>query len=355
MKKAVIMAGGTGGHVFPALALAGELSARGWKILWLGGSEGIETTAVPAAGYALEVLGTQGIRGKGPLKKVLGLVAAVKATRRARDILRSAQPNVVISLGGYTAGPGGLAAKMLGLPLVIHEQNAVAGLTNKILAKFADEVAQAFPSAFAKAHTLGNPVRTPIVKLPAPEARNHARSTPLRVLVFGGSQGAQALNEQVPQAIAELGLPLQVWHQAGRGKADAAREAYSRAPMTAVVEARVVEFIERMEEAYFWADLVIGRAGALTVSEIACAGVPAILVPLPGAVDDHQTQNGRWLERAGAATVVAQADLKTHLAGHLKTWLSDPELLKAGAAKARSIAITNATHRLANLCEDTAQ
>ena len=239
----------------------------------------------------------------------------------------------------------------MGVPLVLHEQNAVAGMTNKILAKLAQAVAQAFPNTFEGAQTTGNPVRPEILAMAGPAERGVAQSQPLRLLVFGGSQGAQALNEQVPAALAQLSTPLAIVHQAGRGKAEATRQAYQQAG----VPAQVIEFIDDMAEAYSQADLVIGRAGALTVSELAAAGLPAILVPLPIAVDDHQTHNGRWLERAGAAEILPQPQLSVQLAKRLGNWLDQPDLIKDAAQRGYDLAIRDATHRLADLCESTAR
>lgn len=346
-KRAMIMAGGTGGHVFPALALAQELTARGWSIHWLGGNTGIENRAVPAAGYPLTILGTQGLRGKGLSAKIRGVIALLKAIAHAVRILRQQRPNVVVSLGGYTAGPGGVAAKLLGIPVVLHEQNAIAGLTNRLLARLAVSQAQAFPNTLPRAVTTGNPVRQDILDLPAPAERGVGQRAPLRVLVFGGSQGAQALNKTCPQALAAVEQPLDIRHQAGRDQASDTQAAYAAAG----VEADVVEFIDDMQAAYQWADLAICRSGALTVSELAAVGLPALLVPLPIAVDDHQTANGRWLERAGAADIIPQSTLSEQLPLKLNSWLSDPELLQAAAQRGHAIAHRDATERLADLVE----
>lgn len=346
-KLAMIMAGGTGGHVFPALALAEQLVARGWSIHWLGGSTGIETRAVPQAGYPMTVLGTQGLRGKGLAKKLRGVIALIKAIASAIKVLRQHQPAVVVSLGGYTAGPGGLAAKLLGIPVVLHEQNAVPGLTNKVLARLASAQAQAFDKTLPGAHTTGNPVRADILALPAPVLPAHAIP---RVLIFGGSQGAQALNQTVPAAIAQSGVQVDVLHQAGRDQVAATQALYQAAG----VQAQVVEFLDDMAQAYQWADLAIGRSGALTVSELAAVGLPAILVPLPIAVDDHQTANGRWLERAGAAEIVPQSQLAEQLPKRLKSWLCQPDVLFAAAQRGHALAIRDAAPRLADLVESHA-
>lgn len=350
-KRVIIMAGGTGGHVFPAISLAQELVHRGWSIHWLGGHRGIETRAVPEAGFDMTVLGTRALRGQGVVGKFMGVLAVLKALIKALGVLRAQRPDLVVSLGGYTAGPGGLAARLMGVPLILHEQNAVAGMTNKILAKLAQAVAQAFPKTFEGAHTTGNPVRPEILAMASPSQRGVAQAQPLRLLVFGGSQGAQALNEQVPAALAQLSTPLAIVHQAGRGKAEVTRQAYQQAG----VSAQVIEFIDDMAEAYSQADLVIGRAGALTVSELAAAGLPAILVPLPIAVDDHQTHNGRWLERAGAAEILPQTQLAAQLAKRLSNWLDQPDLIKDAAQRGYDLAIRDATTRLADLCESTAR
>ena len=349
-KLAMIMAGGTGGHVFPALALAESLSERGWDIHWLGGNRGIETRAVPAAGYPMSVLGTQALRGRGLIAKLFSVVALLRAIVKALVILRRTSPAVVVSLGGYTAGPGGIAAKLLGIPVILHEQNAVAGLTNKVLARVASGIAQAFPDTLAGGVTTGNPVRRDIIALPSPESRQVGHRSPIRILVFGGSQGAQALNQAVPVALAQAGLDIDVLHQAGRDKVSDTEAAYAEQNQTA----RVVEFLDDMAEAYAWADLVICRSGALTVSELAATGVAAILVPLPIAVDDHQTANGRWLERAGAAEILPQRQLAEQLPRRLASWCTQPELLHQAAIRGRALAITDATERLADLVESHA-
>ena len=349
-KLAMIMAGGTGGHVFPALALAEQLVQRGWSIHWLGGNTGIETRAVPAAGYPMSVLGTQGLRGKGLMAKVRGVIALLRAIASAIIVMRKQRPAVVVSLGGYTAGPGGVAAKLLGIPVVLHEQNAVAGLTNKLLARVAVGQAQAFPKTLPGAHTTGNPVRADILQLPAPGQRGVSTRTPPRLLVFGGSQGAQALNLALPQAIAESGLTLEVLHQAGLEQVADTQARYQAVG----VQAQVVEFLDDMAQAYAWADLAVGRSGALTVSELAAAGLPAILVPLPIAVDDHQTQNGRWLERAGAAEIVPQSQLSEQLPKRLNSWFSQPDVLLAAAERGHALAIRDAAPRLADLVESHA-
>ena len=232
-KRAIIMAGGTGGHVFPAISLAQELVSRGWSIHWLGGHRGIETWAVPEAGFDMTVLGTRALRGQGVVGKLMGMLALVKALIKALRVLRAQRPDLVVSLGGYTAGPGGLAARLMGVPLVLHEQNAVAGMTNKDSRQTCAGRGSGLSQYLRGAQTTGNPVRPEILAMAAPAEQGVAHAQPLRLLVFGGSQGAQALNEQVPAALAQLSAPLAIVHQAGRGKAEATRQAYQQADVPA--------------------------------------------------------------------------------------------------------------------------
>lgn len=306
--RILIMAGGTGGHVFPALAVADALRAREVEVLWLGTRAGLESRVVPAAGYPLHVLEVQGLRGTGVRRLLVAPFRLSLALLQAVRILRRERPQAVLGMGGFVTGPGGLAAWLLRRPLLVHEQNAVAGLTNRLLAPLATRVMQAFPGALGRAalHT-GNPVREAIAALASPAERFAARQGPLRLLVLGGSQGAQALNMTAPQALAAVPADQrpEVWHQAGTRLLQAAREAYAAAG----VDARVEPFVEDMAAAYGWADLVLCRAGALTVAELAAAGVGAILVPFPHAVDDHQTRNAEYLVAAGAARLVPQATL----------------------------------------------
>ena len=356
-KVALIMAGGTGGHVFPALATARVLRRRGFEIVWLGTRRGIESRLVPAAGFPVEWLSVSGLRGKGvaalaaaPFKLAVALVQAIRAVRRHA-------PQVVLGAGGFASGPGGVAAWLLRRPLVVHEQNAVAGMTNRILARLATRVLEGFPGSFGrgvKAEYVGNPVRAEIASVAPPQRRYAGREGRVRLLVFGGSQGAQRLNAVVPAALAELPLALrpEVLHQSGaRGHEETLKAYQSRG-----IEADVRAFIDDMAGAYGWADLAVCRAGALTVAELAAAGVPAILVPFPAAVDDHQTRNAEHAVQANAAVLLPEASLTpVSLAATLR------ELLEAGrphlmqmAQAARAVAITDADERLADACVEAA-
>lgn len=350
-RRVLIMAGGTGGHVFPALATADALRAQGVEVEWLGTAAGIEADVVPRAGIRLHCIDVRGVRGKGRVRQLLAPFGLLLALWQAFGVLRRVRPDAVLGMGGFASGPGGLVAWLLRMPLVIHEQNAVAGTTNRILAHFATRVLQAFPRAFKGAdrgEVVGNPVRGPILELPAPQQRFEGREGPLRVLVIGGSLGARAINELVPAALAQLpgDQRPEVWHQAGRRNIDEAQAAYAAAG----VEARVVPFIERMDEAYGWADLVLCRAGALTVSELAIAGVASILVPLPHAIDDHQSANAGFLDAAGAGIRVAQRELTpARLLELLKTLNSREQLLNMANA-ARALARPEASETVARVC-----
>lgn len=342
-----IMAGGTGGHVFPGLAVAAALGRRGAEVRWLGGARGLEGRLVPAAGIPLRRLPVEGLRGRGPAGWLAAPWRVGRALAAALAALRRDRPAVVLGMGGYAAGPGGVAAWLLGIPLVIHEQNAVAGLTNRLLARLARRRLEAFPGTLPGGEHVGNPVREAIAALPPPRARLAGRGGPLRVLVLGGSQGAAALNRVVPEAAAQAGVALAIRHQAGAGKEAAARAAYAAAG----VEAEVVPFLDDMAAAYGWADLVVARAGALTVAELAAAGVPSILVPYPHAVDDHQAANAAWLAAAGAAWVVREAELDApRLAGLLAQAAGDREGLVRMAEAARGRAVTDAAARVAEAC-----
>ena len=287
----LIMAGGTGGHVFPALAVARALRRRNQNIVWLGSRRGIENELVPGNGFLLEATRVTGLRGKGLLSWLIAPVKLVIAIFDALRVVMRHRPQLVIGMGGFASGPGGLAAWILRRPLIIHEQNSVAGLTNRLLAGFAREVLEAFPGSFSAdrhARHVGNPVRPEIANLPDPARRLESRKGPVRLLILGGSQGARVLNQTVPAAIARLsdGPSFEIWHQTGNSDAEATRTAYAECAQPARVDA----FIDDVAECYAWADLVICRAGALTISELAAAGLGAILVPYPSAVDDHQTR-----------------------------------------------------------------
>lgn len=351
MNKALVMAGGTGGHVFPALAVAQRLASAGWQIHWLGSAGGMEVELVTKNGIAISTLPVSGLRGGGaarllaaPFKLLRSLAGAVRVVRRER-------PDLVIGFGGFASGPGGVAARLCGVPLVVHEQNAIAGLTNRLLARIAARVLVAFPEAarqLPRAAVVGNPVRDAICAVPAPAARYAGRSGALRILVVGGSLGAQALNTHVPAALALLArdLALDVRHQTGRKSVDETRGNYLRVG----VPADVVAFIDDMADAYAWADLVVCRSGALTVSELAAAGVPAIFVPFPHAVDDHQTHNAGYLVGAGAARLLPQDRLHAEsLAAEIRA-IAARDTLLAMAQAARKASFGDVSSEIARVC-----
>jgi UDP-N-acetylglucosamine--N-acetylmuramyl-(pentapeptide) pyrophosphoryl-undecaprenol N-acetylglucosamine transferase len=348
----MIMAGGTGGHVYPALALARAMRARSWQVVWLGTRRGIEARLVPAENFPIAWLSVGGLRGKGVLTLLAAPWKLARALFEARAAIRQYQPTVVVGLGGFASGPGGIAAWLARRPLLIHEQNAVAGLTNRWLARLAERVLTAFPGSFragAAASVIGNPVRADIVALPPPVERFGRRSGPLRILVIGGSQGAVKLNRIVPQGIAQLGksVKLDIWHQSGERWIEQARRFYADAG----VNARVEPYIEDMAEAYAWADLVICRSGALTVSELAAAGLGAVLVPFAAAVDDHQTRNAEYLVADGAAVMIAESELDApRLARALQPLCEGRGRLIVMAERARLLARPRATEELADAC-----
>jgi UDP-N-acetylglucosamine--N-acetylmuramyl-(pentapeptide) pyrophosphoryl-undecaprenol N-acetylglucosamine transferase len=351
-RPVLIMAGGTGGHVFPALAVAEELAARGVAVSWLGTRRGLEARVVPAAGYPLQTMRVSGLRGKGVVRLLLAPFMLLIALLQALVILLRLRPRAVLGMGGFAAGPGGLVAWLLRRPLLIHEQNSVAGMTNRWLAPLAQTVMEAFPGSlpakYRPLHT-GNPVRGEITRLPEPAERLARRHAELRVLVIGGSLGAQALNSTVPAAVARLssGNVCSVRHQTGITDVEAVRQAYTAAG----IDAQVSAFIDDMAAAYAWADLVICRAGALTVAELAVVGVAAILVPYPHATDDHQTGNARFLADAGAAILQPQDTLNPQrLAVLLDDFAARRELLLEMACRARALALPQAARRVAELC-----
>ncbi len=355
----MIMAGGTGGHVYPALAVARGLAAMGRDVVWLGTRRGLEGRIIPQQQIPIEWISVSGLRGKGVVSWLLAPFRLLRALFQALSILRKTRPSVVLGMGGFVSGPGGLAARLLGRRLVIHEQNAVAGLTNRSLARIADRVLEAFPGSFPNpghirsgVETVGNPVRDEILSLPEPGRRMAGRSGSLRLLVLGGSQGALRLNTITPLALAQIdgGQRPQVWHQAGAGTLDQAKSAYRLHD----VDARVEPFIEQMADAYGWADLVICRAGALTVFELAAAGLAAVLVPFPSAVDDHQTLNADWLVRAGAAVLLPEADLSADsLAAMILKFSGDRQGLLDMAGRARALAAPGACGKVVRACLGT--
>ncbi|MBZ0329101.1 undecaprenyldiphospho-muramoylpentapeptide beta-N-acetylglucosaminyltransferase [Halomonas sp. ANAO-440] len=353
-RRVLIMAGGTGGHVIPALSLAKGLQEKGVEVHWLGSPRGIENRLVPAADIPLNRISVAGLRGNGVVGWLLAPFNLTRSIWQAGRILSRLDPQLVVGLGGFASGPGGLAAWLMRRPLIIHEQNAVAGLTNRALARLSKRVYAAFDAAFpGRAEVIGNPVRADIAALgAAPRGADTMSGRPLRLLVVGGSLGALALNQRVPEGLARLPEAQRpvVRHQAGRDKVTATREAYARQG----VEAEVSDFIDDMAAAYDWADLVVCRAGALTVSELAAAAKPALFVPLPHAVDDHQTANARALVAAGAAELLPQHDMTAvSLAERLMTLLQ-PDILATMAHRSRACAYLDAVERLVAGCMETA-
>lgn len=350
----LIMAGGTGGHVFPALAVAESLRQRNVEVRWLGAPQGMEADIVPKAGFPIDYVTISGLRGKGALSWLAAPFKLLLAMWQSLRLIRRIKPAAVLGMGGFVAGPAGVVSVLLGRPLVIHEQNAIAGMTNRLLARIATRVLAAFPGAFKSATVTGNPVRPQIAALPAPAQRLATHiGEPLHLLVLGGSLGAQALNSTVPQALALI-APEQrpwVWHQAGRRHIEAAQAEYRNAGITG----QVVPFIEEMAEAYAWADIVLCRAGALTVSELAAAGVGAILVPYPHAVDDHQTSNAHFLVDQGAAMLIQQTELGAPaLAELLRTLAASRQKILEMAEAARALAKPEATAEVVRHCLEVA-
>lgn len=350
----LIMAAGTGGHVFPALACAEEFKARGYQVHWLGAGRGIENELVPAAGFPLHTLKVTGLRGKGLSSLLTAPFKLLAALWQAKRLMRELQPVCVLGFGGYVTGPGGLAAKLSSVPLVIHEQNAVAGTANRALATFATRICEAFPNTFKTAKhciTTGNPVRQ---ELFLATERQDLALRPVHLLVLGGSLGAEPLNKLVPAALAKIPQELrpQVTHQAGRENDQVTRERYQ----TVAVEAQVQPFISDMAQAYAWADLVICRAGALTVSELAAAGLASFLVPLPHAIDDHQTRNAEFLAEQGAAVLLPQhATDADRLAAQLTEVLMNKQRIKTMGERARLLAQPDATQRVVAACLEVAR
>ena len=352
MKTILVMAGGTGGHVFPGLAVADYLHARGWRVVWMGNPEGMEAKLVPARGYEMAWVRFAALRGKGLLRKLLLPVNLLRAFGQSLGALSRVKPNVVLGMGGYVTFPGGMMAALTGRPLVVHEQNSVAGLANRVLAGVADRILSGFPGVLRQGEWAGNPVRTEIAALPLPAQRYAGRSGPLDVLVVGGSLGARALNEAVPRALALLqpGERPRVTHQSGAKQIDDLRAAYAAAGM----EAQLLPFIDDMAARYAAADLVVCRAGALTIAELAAAGVASVLVPFPLAVDDHQTGNARFLSEAGAAILLPQRELTPEKLAALLRELTR-EKLAAMAEKARALAKPEATRAVAEVCMEVAR
>jgi UDP-N-acetylglucosamine--N-acetylmuramyl-(pentapeptide) pyrophosphoryl-undecaprenol N-acetylglucosamine transferase len=365
---ALVMAGGTGGHIFPGLAVAQELIARGWKIHWLGSKGGMEETLVARQNIPMSLIAISGLRGNGLLGWVKAPFSLIKAVLEARRVITKVSPQVVLGFGGFASGPGGLAAKLAGRFLIVHEQNAIAGLTNKMLSKFANRVFQAFPNTFDKninAQTVGNPIRKDITKLSSNggeeltlESQAMTSNKVIQVLVIGGSRGAQALNQQLPPIFSEQlkSGKIQVRHQSGEAGYQDACAAYGNVELNNQESVKVEKFIDDMSSAYQWADIVVCRSGALTVSEIAAVGKAAIFIPFPFAVDDHQTMNANWLVEQGAGIVIPQSLLSSdESVNKIKALLADSSKIAEMANKAKRTAYLQATEKMVQACEESVE
>ncbi len=354
-RPVMILAGGTGGHIFPGIAVARALTALQVPVVWLGSAGGMETRLVPAHGIAIDTLRIGGLRGKGTLELLAAPFRLVRALFDALAILRRQRPRSVLSMGGFAAGPGGIAAWLLRRPLIVHEANRAPGFTNRVLAKFARRVLCGFPNSFSgRAETVGNPVRAEVAMLPPPIERFACRDGTMRLLVLGGSQGARALNGAVPKALVGLsGVQVEVRHQCGESLRAEAIAAYANVGVAASIE----PFIQDMAAAYGWADLVVCRAGAMTLAEVCAAGIGSLLVPFPLATDDHQTRNAEYLVERGAARLLPQqSDLDAHLRSALAELLLPDRLkLLAMAERARAAALPNATANVAAICIEEAR
>lgn len=357
------MAGGTGGHVFPGLAVAKELLQRGFSVEWLGTTKGLESKLVPAENIHLNIFPVSGIRGKGISTLLLAPFNILRALFSALKVLKKINPQLVIGMGGFVAGPGAIAAKLTGKPLLIHEQNAVAGTTNRVLHPIANITICAFPEALSGAKVLGNPVRREIQMIPSPEIRGLAKGKKIKVLIVGGSRGALAINHFLPKVFSQLKSNtidnnnqhtlnfnnIDIWHQAGSGKDNETKAQYQALD----ISARVVAFIDDISKAYAWADLIICRSGALTVSEIATVGLGSILIPFPYAIDDHQTANAEYLRANSAAVVIQERDFDvTTFALQVQNIISNRQALLDMANNARAIAKPQACNSIANACEE---
>jgi len=350
-KRILIMAGGTGGHVFPALAVAKYLSQQGWKVRWLGTADRMEARLVPQHGFDIEFIDIKGVRGNGLMRKLMAPFKVIRSVMQACAVIKDFKPDVVMGMGGFASGPGGVAAKLLGIPLVLHEQNAIPGMTNKLLSKFATEVLCAFPGTFTdvNAQVVGNPIRQELMALGSNKGVSCEEA--LKVLVIGGSLGAKIFNDVMPVVLDGVSQshPMTVWHQVGRNNLAKVKAEYQHLGQSGSV--KVAEFIDDMEAAYRWADVVVCRSGALTVSELAAVGLPSLLVPYPHAVDDHQTKNAQVLVDAGAAFLVPQpvADSEK-LISKLSMLASDRVQLCQMGERARHVAVLDATQRVADIC-----
>ena len=350
MKTILIMAGGTGGHIFPGLAVAEQMRAAGWEVVWMGARGGMEERLVPKHGYRAAWIRAKAARGKGLMQKLLLPANLLYSFWESARHIRSLRPNVVLGLGGYVAFPGGMMASLWNRPLALHEQNAIPGLANKVLAQVSDKVMAGFPQALKNAEWTGNPVRAEIAAIASPETRFQGRQGPLRILVVGGSLGAQALNESVPKALALMSERPQVVHQAGEKHLDALRKHYAEAG----VKGELVAFIDDMARRYAEADLVICRAGAVTIAELSAGGMASILVPFPHAVDDHQTANGKFLADHGAALLIQQRDLTPQKLAQMIQGLDRGSLLDM-ARKARALGKPDAARVVAQRCMSIAR
>ena len=349
-KKLVVVAGGTGGHIFPGIAVADYLKQQGWQVSWIGTPDRMEASVVPKHNIDIDFINVKGVRGNGLKRLIKAPFMVVNAVLQARKVLKEQRPDVVLAMGGYVTGPTGIAAKSLGIPLIIHEQNAVAGMSNKLLAKVATRVLAAFPSAFAQgqAELVGNPVRQSVMNIAKRDV-----SSPINILVVGGSLGAQVLNQTLPEAFKVLNntAPISVWHQTGKGHLSTVETAYKMHGF-ADGSTKIAEFIDDMDAAYSWADIVVCRAGALTVSEIAAAGKMAVFVPFPHAVDDHQTANAQYLVMANGALLMPQGQFnKQSIIELLSPYLAQPSLITEMATNAKKQAILDATASVATHCE----
>ena len=348
-KRVLIMAGGTGGHIYPALACAKLFESQGYEVRWLGSKGGMELDLVPQHDIGIDAISIKGVRGNGLLGLLLAPFRILYAIGQSIALVRSFKPSVVLGMGGFVAGPGGVAAKLCSVPLIVHEQNAVAGTTNKLLAKISSRVLQAFSGALPRGLTVGNPVRSDILNL-REKPESYRKGRPLKLLVVGGSLGAQAINELMPKVLASWtgDVRIDVWHQTGKRNIEAVSSWY----LDANVEARVDAYIDNMNDAYYWADVVLCRSGAMTISELAIAGLPSILVPFPYAIDDHQTKNAESLVSAGAARIMPQTELSVaSLQSVLNEFISEVDLLKNMGKSAKKVAYPDATENVVAECK----
>ena len=348
IKTLLVMAGGTGGHVFPGLAVADKLKNEGWKVSWLGTAARMEAKLVPEHGYEIDFIDVVGVRGNGIKRLLAAPFQIFKSILQARKVLKKRQVDLVLGMGGFASGPGGIAAWTLGIPVILHEQNAAAGLTNRLLSRFSKKVLMGFSDAFTgeKSILVGNPVRKELVSLP--EKQFSAEGEALKVLVVGGSLGAKVLNETVPQSVLNFdATQVSIFHQTGAGNSEAITKYYDLTQ----VEFKVEDFITDMAKAYDWADVIICRAGALTVAEVAVVGLPAIFVPLPHAVDDHQTKNAQTLVNVNAAMLIPQKELNDNkLSECLSTLSQNRQLLITMSQNCKNVAIRDATEQVATVC-----